>query len=49
MSNEVTFKEYEFNMEDLPEFKYYRIKLVLTSTNQTYVPRLSNLRVITLA
>jgi len=49
MSNEATFKEYEFNMEDLPEFKYYRIKLVLTSTNQTYVPRLSNLRVITLA
>ena len=49
MSNEATFKEYEFNMEDLPEFKYYRIKFVLTSTNQTYVPRLSNLRVITLA
>ena len=49
MSNEATFKEYEFNMEDLPEFKYYRIKFVLSSTNQTYVPRLSNLRVITLA
>ena len=49
MSNEATFKEYEFNMEDLPEFKYYRIKFVLTSTDQTYVPRVSNLRVITLA
>ncbi len=49
MSNEATFKEYEFNMEDLPEFKYYRIKFVLTSTNQVYVPRISNLRVITLA
>ena len=48
-SNDVTFKEYEFNLEDLPQFKYYRIKFVLTSTNQVYVPRLSNLRVITLA
>ena len=48
-SNDVTFKEYEFNMEDLPQFKYYRIKFILTSTNQSYVPRVSNLRVITLA
>ena len=48
-SRDVTFKEYEFNMEDLPPFKYYRIKFVLTSTNQTYVPRVSDLRVITLA
>ena len=48
-SNEVTFKEYEFNIDDLPEFKYYRFKFVLTSTNQTYVPRVSDLRVITLA
>ena len=46
---ELTFKEYEFNMEDLPAFKFYRIKFVLTSTNQVYVPRVSNLRVITLA
>jgi len=48
-NNQQTFKEYEFNMEDLPEFKYYRIKFVLTSTNQAYVPKVSNLRVITLA
>ena len=48
-SHEVTFKEYEFNIDDLPEFKYYRFKFVLTSTNQTYVPRVSDLRVITLA
>ena len=49
-SNEnVTFKEYEFNMEDLPPFRYYRIKFVLTASNQTYVPRVSDLRVITLA
>ena len=48
-SSDLTFREYEFNMEDLPPFKYYRIKFVLTSTNQVYVPRASNLRVITLA
>ena len=48
-SSRATFKEYEFNMEDLPAFKYYRIKFILTSTNQVYVPRASNLRVITLA
>ncbi len=48
-SNELTYREYEFNMDELPPFKYYRVKFVLTSTNQTYVPRVSNLRVITLA
>ena len=48
-SGELDFNEYEFNMEDLPPFKYYRIKLLLTSTNQVYVPRIQNLRVITLA
>ena len=48
-SGELTYREYEFNMEDLPPFKYYRIKFTLTGTNQTYVPRVSNLRVITLA
>ena len=48
-SSELTFRELEFNMEDLPPFKFYRVKFLLTSTNQTYVPRVSNLRVITLA
>ena len=48
-SSELTFREFEFNMEDLPPFKFYRVKFVLTSTNQVYVPRVSNLRVITLA
>ena len=48
-SSRATFKEYEFNIEDLPAFKYYRFKFILTSTNQTYVPKVTNLRVITLA
>ena len=32
-----------------PSFKSYRIKLVMTSTNQTYPPKLKDLRVICLA
>jgi len=33
----------------LPSFKSYRIKLIMTSTNQVYVPRMKDLRVIALA
>ena len=28
-SSELTFREFEFNMEDLPPFKFYRVKFVL--------------------
>ena len=43
------YKEYSFSVDQLPTFRSYRIKIVLTSTSQTYVPRLKDLRVITLA
>ncbi len=43
------FKEYTFSVDDLPSFKSYRIKILLTSTNQVYVPRIRNLRVMALA
>ncbi len=43
------FKERTFTVDDLPSFKYYRIKLIMTSTNQVYVPRVKNLRVLALA
>jgi hypothetical protein len=46
-SNE--FKEYAFSINDLPSFKFYRIKLVMTSTSQSYPPRMRNLRVLALA
>ncbi len=49
MSSELAFSDYDFTANNLPPFTSYRIKFVLTSTNQTYVPRVSNLRVITLA
>ena len=43
------FKEYTFSVDDLPSFKTYRIKILLTSTNQVYVPRIKDLRVMALA
>ena len=46
-SNE--FKEYAFTATDVPSFKFYRIKIVMTSTSQSYPPRMRNLRVIALA
>jgi hypothetical protein len=49
ISPELEYREYVFTADQLPSFKSYRIKLVLTSTNQVYVPRVRNLRVIALA
>ena len=49
ISPELEYREYVFTSDQLPSFKSYRIKLVLTSTNQVYVPRVRNLRVIALA
>jgi len=46
-SNE--FKEHTFSINDLPSFKFYRIKFVMTSTSQSYPPRMRNLRVLALA
>ena len=48
-SSNLEYKEYNFTMDNLEPFRYYRIKLVLTSTNQVYVPRVKDLRVIALA
>jgi hypothetical protein len=49
ISPELEYSEYTFTTDQLPSFISYRIKLVLTSTNQVYVPRVKNLRVIALA
>ena len=43
------YREYTFTADELSPFRSYRIKLVMTSTNQVYVPRVRNLRVISLA
>jgi hypothetical protein len=48
-SNSLDFREYEFTMDNLPSFRYFGIKIVGTSTNQAYPPRIKDLRVIALA
>jgi len=48
-SPEFEYREYVFTADQLPPFRSYRIKLVMTSTNQVYVPRVKNLRAIALA
>ena len=43
------FKEYTFTIDRLPTFRHYRVKLVMTSNSQVYVPRIRDLRVVALA
>ena len=45
----LSFKEYTFTEEDLPSFRSYRIKIILTSTSQVYIPRIKDLRALALA
>lgn len=47
--DEISYKEHVFTANNLPPFRYYSIKLVGTSTNQAYPPRIKDLRVIALA
>ena len=48
-SGDVDWADYKFSIDDLPTFKSYRVKIVLTSTDQTFVPRMKDLRCIALA
>ncbi len=48
-SDEIVFKDYEFTIDSLSPFRYFSIKLIGSSTNQAYPPRLKDLRVIALA
>ena len=45
----LSFKEMTFSADNLTSFKIFRIKLVLTSTNQALVPVIRDLRAIALA
>ena len=49
VSNVDSYSNYEFTANNLPDFKYFRVKVILTSTNQAYVPKIKNLRAIALA
>ena len=48
-SDAIEYKDYTFTADTLPSFRNYRIKVVLTGTNQVYVPRMKDLRVMALA
>ena len=48
-ATDLDYVEYTFTADELPSYRYYRIKLVLTSTTQCYVPRVRRLRVMALA
>ncbi len=49
LSENLDYNEYSFTADQLSPFRSYRIKIVMTSTNQVYVPRIKDLRVIALA
>jgi len=48
-SKDLVFKDYEFSIDNLESFKYFTIKLVATSTSQSFPPRFREFRTIALA
>jgi hypothetical protein len=48
-SKTLPYTEYEFTIDNLASFRYFSIKLVGSSSNQAFPPRLKDLRVIALA
>jgi hypothetical protein len=42
------YREYQFTIEDLPQFSAYSVKLILASTDQADAPRIRDVRVITI-
>ena len=47
--NEDDFKEFEFDLQDLPEFTSVSIKIVMKTKNSSVVPKVKDLRIIALA
>ena len=43
------FKEYEFTIEDIKEFNGFKIKIMMTATNQAYPPLIREFRTIALS
>lgn len=48
-SEELVYRDYEFTIDNLPDFRYFSIKIIGTSTNEAYPPRVKDLRVLALA
>ena len=47
--SDLTYKDYEFTVSNLPSFRYFSIKMIGSGTNQAFPPRFSDFRVIALA
>jgi hypothetical protein len=47
--NSSDFREYEFDLQNLPEFTSVAVKIVLKTTNSSIVPKIKDLRIIALA
>ena len=48
-TEEDDLKDYQFTAKDLPEFNSFQIKVILTGTNQAYVPKIKDFRSIAYA
>jgi len=48
-NNPNLFRDYEFSIDNLDSFRFFSIKIVGTSTNQAFPPRIKDLRVLALA
>lgn len=48
-TNSDDFRDYQFTAKDLPEFIGFEIKVIMTGTNQAYVPRIRDFRTIAFA
>mgnify|MGYP003311927510 CR=1 FL=1 len=44
-----TFREYEFTVDSLKEFDGFKIKVMMTATNQAHPPKFSEFRAIALS
>ena len=44
--SEDDYKEYEFNVKNLPQFNGFQIKIIMSGTNFAYVPKIRDLRTI---
>jgi len=49
LPEEIEYKEHVFSIDEVSSFRSFRIKIIMTSTSQVYVPRMKDLRVIALA
>lgn len=43
------FADYRFTASNLPEFNGFEIKIIMTGTNQAYVPKIRDFRAIAFA